>query len=694
MVTGIAQNRTMAACPTLPRPALLLVLVPLLLWGLLQCPQAAASPPSGSFAPQAPAAVARAAEKLGSQPETALAEALRLIAERDDGADQLHAMLLAAYAHLILRDSDQAIALLQEAVTLARRLEQAELLLLSLDQLATAQIDAIDFDASERVLDEMAALAGGRGLPYWLARERHLRAVRLRRMGDGQGALRLHEEALEIRQRIGDRVGMVESLNAVAIQRRRAGELYQALDHHTRALGLARELELDRDAARTLGWIARIYAALDDDEPAMDFFRQALDALPESEILERAELLRDLSGLHMRLGDLDAAEQLNEDSIRLVMAIGGEKLAVDSFLRRATLLGLRGRPEDGLRWVDRAIEIGREFDGARSVLSRRLTRLRLLEQMERWTEAVPEAAELLAMARASGDRLIERDVLEIQSAVLFGAGNAHGAFLAMSAYSELNASLATSHASRRIADLEANMERRALEANLTLLERDRDLSALRAERQQLWTIGISIAALALMLTILSLRSRMRAVRQVNHLLAERAEQLRIAASTDALTGLINRHGALPWLAALEREHGHPVATLVLDVDHFKQINDGHGHDVGDLVLQALATRLQTALPAGWHLARWGGEEFLAFGRVDDESHATAVAERLRDSIRKEAVAAGELSVGVTASIGVAVRPAARRAEWDTLLKAADEALYRAKNGGRDRVELAAQTATA
>lgn len=187
---------------------------------------------------------------------------------------------------------------------------------------------------------------------------------------------------------------------------------------------------------------------------------------------------------------------------------------------------------------------------------------------------------------------------------------------------------------------------------------------------------------------------MRAVRQVNHLLAERAEQLRVAASTDALTGLINRHGALPLLAALEREHGHPVATLVLDVDHFKQINDGHGHDVGDLVLQALATRLQAALPAGWHLARWGGEEFLAFGRVDDESHAAAVAERLRDSVRKEAVAAGELSVGVTASIGVAVRPAARRAEWDTLLKAADEALYRAKSGGRDRVELAGQTATA
>ncbi len=678
----------MAQCPTSARPRFLLeLLLPFVLAGLLLATGVEASRPAGSFAPQAPAAVAKAAEDLGSAPEAALTEALRLVADSRDSEEKLHAMLLAAYANLMLREGETAIAMLEEAVALARTLEQAELLLLSLDQLATAQIDRVDFRTSELVLDEMATLAGGRGLPYWLARERHLRAVRLRRMGDGQGAMRLHEEALEIRQRIGDRVGMVESLNAVAVQRRRAGDLYQALDHHTRALGLARELGLERDAARTLGWIARIYSALDDDEPALEFFRQALEALPESETLERAELLRDLSGLHMRRGELDTAEEINENSIRLAMAIGGEKVAVDGYLRRATLLGLRGRPEEGLRWVERAIDIGREFDGARSVLSRRLARLRLLKQMERWPEAVPEAAELLTMARESGDRLIERDVLEIQSAVLFGAGNAHGAFLAMSAYSELNASLATSLASRRIADLEANMERRALEADLTLLERDRDLSALRAERQRLWTIGISIAALALVLSILSLRSRMRAVRQVNHLLAERAEQLRTAASTDALTGLSNRHGALPLLGALEREDSHPVATLVLDVDHFKQINDRHGHDVGDVVLRAVATRLQAALPSGWHLARWGGEEFLAFGRIDDESSAAAVAERLRDAVRKEPVAAGELSVAVTASIGVAVRAAARRAEWDTLLKAADEALYRAKNGGRDRVEI-------
>lgn len=211
-------------------------------------------------------------------------------------------------------------------------------------------------------------------------------------MGDGQGALGLHEEALEIRQRIGDRVGLVESLNAMAIQRRRAGDLYQALDLHTRALALARELGLKRDTARSLGWIARIYGALEDYEPALDFFRQALEALPDSEKLERDELLRDLSGIHLRRGELDFAEELNERSIRLPMEIGGEKNAVDGFQHRATILGRRGRPEEGLVWVDRALTIGSEFDGARSVPSRRLARLRLLEQMQRWVEAVPEAA--------------------------------------------------------------------------------------------------------------------------------------------------------------------------------------------------------------------------------------------------------------------------------------------------------------
>lgn len=670
------------------RPLLLALLLSALLCGVCLSSELKASRPSGPQAPQPPAAVARAAEHLGSAPETALAEAQRLMTAGGTAEDRVHAMLLAGYAQLMLREGDAAIAQLQEAVALARTLEQAELLLLSLDQLATAQIDVVDFAASERVLEEMAELAGGRGLPYWLARERHLRAVRLRRMGDGQGALRLHEEALEIRQRIGDRVGLVESLNAVAIQRRRAGDLYQALDHHTRALALARELGLERDTARSLGWIARIYGALEDYEPALDFFRQALDALPEGEELERVELLRDLSGMHLRRGELDIAEELNERSIRLAMEIGGEKNAVDGFQRRATILGRRGRPEEGLVWADRALAIGSEFDGARSVLSRRLARLRLLEQMRRWAEAVPEAAELLKMARDSGDRLMERDVLELQSAVLFGAGDAHGAFLAMSAYSELNASLATSLASRRIADLEANMERRALESNLALLERDRDLASLRAERQQFWTAAISIAALALVLTLLSLRARMRAVRQVNHLLAERAEELKAAASTDALTGLCNRHGALPLLDALQNDAAARIAVLVIDVDHFKQVNDRHGHAAGDAVLVIIARRLERVLPGSWRLARWGGEEFIAFGPVDSPQDAGVIAEALRQAVRDHPVRTTTIELPVSISIGVALRQDDLRRPWEALVHAADQALYRAKHAGRDRIEYA------
>jgi two-component system cell cycle response regulator len=149
---------------------------------------------------------------------------------------------------------------------------------------------------------------------------------------------------------------------------------------------------------------------------------------------------------------------------------------------------------------------------------------------------------------------------------------------------------------------------------------------------------------------------------------------------DTLTGLSNRRAVLTQLAGMvsaARRHGHPLSIAILDLDHFKRINDTHGHKVGDDVLVAAAHAMGTHLRAEDQLGRLGGEEFLVLLPDTDREAAGHVAEKLRAE-----VADAPTPVPVTVSIGVAT--------WDgeapeDLLHRADEALYAAKEAGRDRV---------
>lgn len=164
-----------------------------------------------------------------------------------------------------------------------------------------------------------------------------------------------------------------------------------------------------------------------------------------------------------------------------------------------------------------------------------------------------------------------------------------------------------------------------------------------------------------------------------------------AAMTDPLTGLLNRRGLLDhaeWQvrrAALERT---PVALMVLDVDHFKQINDRFGHDVGDRVLQDMARLLKQHLRANDACARLGGEEFCAMLTGIHREGAIAVAERFRIALAESASQTGTDSpVSVTVSIGLSISLEGRLSIKD-LLQEADQALYQAKRSGRNRVVVA------
>lgn len=161
------------------------------------------------------------------------------------------------------------------------------------------------------------------------------------------------------------------------------------------------------------------------------------------------------------------------------------------------------------------------------------------------------------------------------------------------------------------------------------------------------------------------------------------------AMQDTLTGLSNRRHFMP---AAQRElelasrHQQALALLILDVDHFKNINDAFGHLAGDDVLMEISARCQGALRATDLLARWGGEEFIMLLPNTPLAQACQLAERVRETIvaTPHLMPNGQV-VRVTASLGAAGIAPGQPMTLDELIKRADEALYRAKSDGRDRV---------
>jgi len=162
----------------------------------------------------------------------------------------------------------------------------------------------------------------------------------------------------------------------------------------------------------------------------------------------------------------------------------------------------------------------------------------------------------------------------------------------------------------------------------------------------------------------------------------RADVLAGQATTDPLTGIANRRRLdddIERMIAQAHRYELPLSVVLMDLDHFKVVNDEHGHDTGDQVLIEAVERVKASLRDADLFGRWGGEEFLLLAPYTDHAAACALAERCRAAIRRSPMEVGE----VTASFGVATLDPSDDAR--ALFRRADLALYTAKQEGRDRV---------
>lgn len=539
--------------------------------------------------------------------------------------------------------------------------------------------------------------------------------ILLSERGETDLARRRLEEAATLWSTLGDPSQAADARSRLSRLHRRTGDYLQALREEQEALRLRRLQTPPPSLWRSTLNIAVLYEQLEQYEESRRRYTEALDEAERSASdTETAVVLASFAGFLNDLGATDAAQ---------ARAMAARALAIEQRQQRPVQTAgawmQLGRAEMNLQNPE---EADRCFAEAWAQAERIGHRAMLAHIGFRWGElAFAQGRHALALERletarrayeAQGNRHRLAKVHLVLEAVHLAAGNPLAAAQSGREHYRLRDALLGSPAMARIGELLREFELGEERLRSTQLEREKAEAELRllAEREKLQNLMIAALMVVSILALLGWRhytvERLyRVLRERNRVVQAQAEQLKLVndqlteqsrllyqhSITDPLTGVANRaHGMQLLEGAAAESAGSPgLAVLIVDIDHFKAINDRHGHPAGDQALIAVAEVLHQGMPAGGNLARFGGEEFLIVLRHTSPANARALAEqlRLRVSALTLSTAQGELSL--TISIGIAC---ARAGQPDTsargLYAAADAALYAAKREGRNRICMA------
>jgi len=442
----------------------------------------------------------------------------------------------------------------------------------------------------------------------------------------------------------------------------------------------------------------------------------------------RAEVRSSMAYLLYRVGQKERARELNREAIRLAEQSGDEVAMSDTMTTESILLSAtgqdaqelaalqaaqeharragakreqiltlanmadyhlqRGQYATALQVSERALPLARELRNPGSE-SLALTNIGLaLISMNRKAEGMKHVQAALAIEERIGSLADMADTYQELGLYLERAGELKDAFEAYRQHRKLADDAFRQEQQQAILELQEGHDNQRRQRELELLNREnrlKDEQLLQRELQQrLWAMAVALGVLSIGVIVLL----MQRARRANRRLARTNEQLKAQSERDPLTGLANRrHLQLAMRRAPDAPAGFSGTVYLLDVDHFKQINDLHGHAAGDTVLVETARRLRAMLREQDLVVRWGGEEFLVVVRSLSPEQVETLAQRLLNTMASEPMAAGDRQVRVTASIGFAtfpLDPAGVALNWEQAIELVDTAMYLAKAHGRNR----------
>ncbi|MEW6706381.1 MAG: diguanylate cyclase [Pseudomonadota bacterium] len=616
----------------------------LLLWLLAAAAVAAGAPVAGDRI--------EAIQQQGrAQPEAAAAQLASLLQTlADDHPDRARALELLGWLKAVVNDAEgservalQLEALAQRATPSRARAEAAAFFVRAKQLYHGGPMGRAERLASEALARLPAETPPLQRLPYLL-----LAADIRERAGRLDDAVRLQLQALAIADASGVAWRRSEARSLLAYTLFEAGQKDRARTMNREAIELARAAgdDLALSAAFTTESILLEDQRADDAELAA--LRGAIEHARRAGA-KRDEILglANIADFYLKRQQFATALEMSQRALPLARELkerGSESLALTNI--GLALIGLQ-RKDEGLQAVRQALAIEERIGSLPSMADTYAELGEALEQAGELKEALAAYRQHRRLADEVFRQEQQKAILELQE----GYDN-----------------------ERRHRELELLSRQNRLQEE-QLLQREL--------QQRLWLLGVACGGLTLGVVALLVQRARRA----NRLLASTNEQLKLQSERDPLTGLANRRHfqqAMRQQAAGDRLEG---TVYLLDVDHFKQINDVHGHAAGDAVLVEIARRLRTALRDDDMIVRWGGEEFLVVVRALSPEQVETLAQRLLAAVANAPVDCQGHAVWASASIGFAtfpLEPAGTAVSWECAIELVDTAMYLAKAHGRNR----------
>lgn len=351
----------------------------------------------------------------------------------------------------------------------------------------------------------------------------------------------------------------------------------------------------------------------------------------------------------------------------------------------------QGRPADALRAAERALPIVRRHNDRRVELT--LTNNAGLAKigLGRIAEGKKDLARVEQLTQGAGLLALQATALREYDEALTAAGDLRGALDLFHRERTLNAQVMKNNREAALTQLQLRNDRERKQRDIELLARDNELKGAALANRELMLRVWAVAALVLSLSAIVVGLLYRRMRVTHRQLVANQKQLRVQSERDPLTNLANRRHFLSVMQAEQVRGGAAAgfdgALLLVDIDHFKHVNDGYGHAAGDIVLCEVARRLNEAVRGDDLVVRWGGEEFLILALKVPAAQAEQMAARILAVIGGKPVIVQGVPVQVTVSVGYArfpLPPDVLPIAWEQAINLADMALYTAKNQGRNR----------
>lgn len=532
--------------------------------------------------------------------------------------------------------------------------------------------------------------------------------------GELASARQLLEEALEGARRLGDVAVQAQVLTELSRLERRRGEYLAALRAELMGLELRRQLDPPPGLWRSMLSLATLYEQIELLDEARRYYAMALaEAEREGDPAHIGDALNGYSGFLNDDGAAGSAQALPMARRALeIHRARGDQVRIGSCLLQVgrALLGLGQIDDAELAFVQtRHLAVEGGYAALRAHVDFRWGELEF--QRGNTALALQRIGAALEEYQRQGNRHRLIKVYGALEPIYLQAGDELAAARAGREHFRLRNELLGTNASGKLGELLTNFALAEAEHRNQRLAQENALTALRLENERKLRHAGYLIAGVIVVGLMLMLLRHRAMQRLNRLLMEKtreseaqraalaeanAQLIRIT-RMDALTGLASRTHGLEHLATViahARERGSTPALVLIDIDHFKDINDRHGHLAGDQVLCALAATLRELLPEDALAARVGGEEFMLVLEQAGHGRAELLADAVRRRVRDLWVDVGPQRVQVTISAGIAHLDPSAPASLRELYAAADHALYEAKRAGRDCVRTRSREAGA